>query len=401
MRRAFFVALGLLAIGGFTAEGASPHTRGTSQPVLRSLRVCTYEHFSIAGRTCTADQRRQPLLSTRIVCSISYSTPHPAFLSTSWTYEGHQESVSRRKVKGAGTYWISQDSGGPTMPLPGGKYECSFSLSSAHAHVALMSSGPTGDVVDLEICTVENAFKYNGFPVCKSDQTAVPISGGSAVVCNGTVPDASGKNVVVNFTSSDGTIVKQGASNTSYEPLEQYYASVSTDALRPGARYDCQFTFDGVVVAEKPFTVAPSGPLGSYGNTWPVGDAASAGDWTLRVNGPANFDAWAVLSQVDPANPRPPPGYVEVLANLTATYDGSGSGSLTDLEALLALRSASGFTNSPRYQSCGVAPHPNALDVGSLSTKQTATLNVCAMLPVGDVPVLELLAAGSTWFALR
>src|SRR5207253_3950327 len=208
----------------------------------------------------------------------------------------------------------------------------------------------------------------------------------------GIVPDAIGKNVVVAFTSSNGTIVKQTASSTSSAALMQYYLSVATDALQPGARYDCQFTFDGVVVAEKPFTVAPSGPLGSYGNAWPVGIAASAGDWTLRVNGPANFDAWAVVSQVDPSNPRPPPGYVEVLANLTATYNGSGSGSLTDLETLLALRTASGYPNSPRFQSCGVAPHPNALDVGSLSTKQTATLNVCAMLPVEDVPVLELLA---------
>ena len=145
----------------------------------------------------------------------------------------------------------------------------------------------------------------------------------------------------------------------------------------------------------------PSGPLGSRQNPWPLGNAAAAGEWTVRVNVAANFDAWAIVGQVDPSNQKPPPGYIEVLVNLTATYNGTNSGSLTDLEVLLALRGASDYPNSPRYQSCGVALHPNVGDVGPLSAKQTATVNVCTMLPTGDVAALELLVAGSTWFALR
>jgi hypothetical protein len=39
--------------------------------------------------------------------------------------------------------------------------------------------------------------------------------------------------------------------------MQQNYASVATSALHRGTTYACQFTFDGAVVAEKQFTVAP------------------------------------------------------------------------------------------------------------------------------------------------
>jgi hypothetical protein len=206
---------------------------------------------------CTADQRSRPLLSTRIVCSIRYSTLRPAVLRMRWTYEGHSLTTFSRKVIGVGGYALKFDTGGPTMPLPGGAYVCTFTLGSAHARATLLSNGPTGDVVDIEICTIENAFKYGNFPVCKADGSAAPISGGSAIVCDGVLPNATGRNVALRFTAADGTVVSQGRTTAISQPMQQNYASVSTSALHAGTTYSCQFTFDGAVAAEKQFTVAP------------------------------------------------------------------------------------------------------------------------------------------------
>jgi hypothetical protein len=256
VRRAFSVALGLLATAGVTATAAAPHARG-NPPRLRTLRVCAYEHYSLALSACTADQRDRPLLSTRIVCSVRYSTPRPAVLRMRWTYAGHPVVTFSRTVAGVGGYVLKFDTGGPTMPLPGGAYVCTFTLGSAHTQATLLSSGPTGDVVDIEICTVENAFKYGTFPVCKSDQSAAPIVGGSAIVCDGVLPNATGTDVALRFTDSDGTVVSQARTTTISAPMRQNYASVATSALHPGTTYACQFTFSGAVVAEQQFAIAP------------------------------------------------------------------------------------------------------------------------------------------------
>jgi len=257
VRRAFSAALGLLAIVGFTATAAVPHARANPQLWLRSLRVCAYEHFSLARGICTADQRNEPLNSTRIVCSVRYSTPRPAVLRMHWIFNGRQVIGFTASVYGVGAQYLKFDTGGPTMPLPGGAYSCSFRLLSANAHATLLSSGPTGDVVDIEICTIENTFTYGSFPVCKADQTAAPIVGGSKIVCNGVLPDASGKNVAMKFTTADGTVVKQGLSRLTPNPMRQNYLSIPTSDLQPGTVYACQFTFDGAVVAEKQFTLGP------------------------------------------------------------------------------------------------------------------------------------------------
>ncbi|HEY8409254.1 MAG TPA: hypothetical protein VIK66_14840 [Gaiellaceae bacterium] len=140
---------------------------------------------------------------------------------------------------------------------PGGAYVCTFTLGSAHAQATLLSSGPTGDVVDIEICTIENAFKYGTFPVCKSDQTEAPISGGTSIVCDGVLPNATGTNVALRFTASDGTVVSQARTTAISQPMQQNYASVPTSALHAGTTYACQFTLNGAVVAEKQFSLAP------------------------------------------------------------------------------------------------------------------------------------------------
>ncbi len=144
----------------------------------------------------------------------------------------------------------------------------------------------------------------------------------------------------------------------------------------------------------------PSGEPGGRLNPWPVGTTAAAGEWTLKVNCIPNFDGWSVVGPVDPSNPKPPGGYVDAVVSLTATYSGSGTGNLSNLEKLLSFNNISGYVSSPYYQSCGIAPHPNAGDGGALAPNQSATLNICTMLPSGYVPGLEL-TADTVYFALH
>jgi hypothetical protein len=157
----------------------------------------------------------------------------------------------------------------------------------------------------------------------------------------------------------------------------------------------------------KPPTPSPPQPpppaSGTRANPWPLGAAAGDGTWQVRVNS-ADFDAWPLIQQANMFNTPPPSGWVDVLVNLTATYLGSGSGSLNfDLEVDLGTVGAANVVYRSYRQSCGVAPEPNDLDYSTLFQGGSATYNECWQVPATDVPSLLLLDDqwSNGFFALR
>jgi hypothetical protein len=123
----------------------------------------------------------------------------------------------------------------------------------------------------------------------------------------------------------------------------------------------------------------------------------------VQVNS-VNFDAWPVLQAANEFNSPPPSGWVDVLANLSATYQGAGSASLNfDFDLNLGMLGASNVLYTDFTQSCGVSPDPNDLDFTTIYQGGTAVYNQCWQVPQADVPSLELVYTQMTngFFALR
>jgi hypothetical protein len=258
------LCLGALCASAAAATASTDERSGAiraalpSRPTLTALYVCAYERYSLAFHGCLADQRRTPLLSTRFVCDISYATPRPAILHLRWTYDGHPlPEFTRSVMRGSRAASLKLDSGGPTMPLPGGNYSCAFDLGRSHKAASFVSRGPTGPVVDIEVCETNNAFTYGTFPVCRSDESGAPIATSSDLVCDGILPDDTGRTVyVVAAAADDGTIVAQSGRAVESGPLEQRSLRIPRSALHAGD-YSCQFLLDGTVAAEQHFQIAP------------------------------------------------------------------------------------------------------------------------------------------------
>ena len=129
---------------------------------ITHFRVCSYSAFTLATKRCRVDQRRQPLLSNRFVCSASVSTKRPTTLNGQWTFDGKPLEIDHLKLRAGTTNVFLQWNLTWSLPLPGGDYGCRISLGSSTESAHFSSSGPTGDVVDLAACDSSTRSRETG-----------------------------------------------------------------------------------------------------------------------------------------------------------------------------------------------------------------------------------------------
>jgi hypothetical protein len=161
------------------------------------------------------------------------------------------------------------------------------------------------------------------------------------------------------------------------------------------------------------FVTASFVPPGDRLNPYPLGTAAPlTGNWRLKVNS-ATIDADTQVEAVidpgtgEPANPRPPAGAQYTLVNVSMTYVGGGSSSVSDYIEFGLHTEGQG---NAEYDTFGCEPPP--LDLSSYFTPvfsgQTVTGNLCFEIASNDAASLLLTGEGMAgdaelpvWFALR
>jgi hypothetical protein len=250
------VAFAPLGISSTDAPAAGKRA-AVAPATFRQLRVCAYEAFSIRNGVCTRDQRHEALTSTRLVCSVRVIAHAYARLRVQWTYDGQRLKVLWTYVHpGVQDRWMKLDSGGPSMAMPGGPISCDFSIGRVHSTAALISGGPTGRVVDIEVCSGAYTFHYGSFAVCRSDQGSAPIPAHPSIVCNGIFPNETGKKASVDIVAIAGSpAIPPGIEKVLDGPLVQWYREIPGDQFQPGP-YECRFLLDGVVVGDEPFEIS-------------------------------------------------------------------------------------------------------------------------------------------------
>jgi hypothetical protein len=150
-----------------------------------------------------------------------------------------------------------------------------------------------------------------------------------------------------------------------------------------------------------PIPVPPPAPQpGARTNPYPLGTRAASSTWALTVNS-TNFDAWPVIQAANIFNSPPSPGGQDVMANLTISYLGPGSTTLTDLIIHLGVVGSGGVEYRSFTNDCGVLPSPREIDYSTLFSGATIQLNLCWQVALADVASLEFVYNEQSWFALK
>jgi hypothetical protein len=260
MKRLAVFGLGaLVAIALVTASVSGASRTPTSRPgTFSKLRVCSSTAFSRAQRRCTKDERGTPLVSNRISCSVDLSVRRPNVLRRQWLYEGQPVAFAPLRIgeRGRWSFWINENLK-INLPLPGGRWACSYSFGSAKVKASFTSAGPVGEIVNTAACRLENTLVHgNGLRVCRSDESATPMQPTSSVWCFATYPSDKGRDASIAVASA-GKVLGE-VSFTVGGPLWLGVATASAPAgqstVAPGS-YSCQYSLDGALVTEKPFEV--------------------------------------------------------------------------------------------------------------------------------------------------
>ena len=150
------------------------------------------------------------------------------------------------------THWLKFDIGAG-FPLPGGAYQCAFTVGQKRAAAKFLSGGPRGDIVDAVVCDEANVFNYGNFPVCRTDQTGTVIPSPNDVICEAVYPRATGH--VGRITLLRGTEQLDDRRFEIQEPMLQHYSRFQGLSTRPG-QYACRFSLEDNVVIDRPFEVS-------------------------------------------------------------------------------------------------------------------------------------------------
>ena len=148
-------------------------------------------------------------------------------------------------------HWMKFDVGAG-FPLPGGTYRCEFTLGQKRAQATFRSGGPQGDIVTAVVCSDTNVFTYDGFPVCKSDQSGTAIQSPNAVICEAIYPKAMGH--VGRLTLLRGSEVIDDRRFPIEDPMVQHYHRFAASSIPPGL-YTCRFSLDDNVIVDRQFGI--------------------------------------------------------------------------------------------------------------------------------------------------
>jgi hypothetical protein len=217
--------------------------------------VCAYERFSLKLHRCTADQRRTPMLSTRFMCSTSMSLSRAAVVTWQWTYEGAPMGLYRAsRSAGTQTEWNGWDTGQPDGPLPGGRWSCAIVAGGKRVTAGFVSTGPRGPVIDVTVCAATDVLTYNGFPVCRKDESA-GLNSSECITVDATFVNAAGEKARIDFgvPGQPTTLGGQGNATLLDAAIDQVY-DTSACKLNPGT-FEWRFLLDGYQEAVKQFVV--------------------------------------------------------------------------------------------------------------------------------------------------
>jgi hypothetical protein len=226
---------------------------------LSQLRVCPYESFDRVAQTCKRDQRRTTLFSTRFACSAAVDVRTPGRLLVRMLYNGEvaYQFTTRPMPIGVSHPWIAYNLG--TVPLPGGSWACDFTFAGKTIRAAFRSRGPTGTIIGAAVCGGNETIRFGSsrrLLACRSDRSGSTIAA-SEVVCSGVLPGSASKELRIALLSG-GTEVGEPYAGPIGGTLWLVWATFTPPGggrtFAPGA-YVCQFSVDGVTVAEKPFRV--------------------------------------------------------------------------------------------------------------------------------------------------
>jgi hypothetical protein len=234
---------------------AAAITLSSVKPPARfvDMAVCAYGHYSLAIGACTTNQQKRTLISTRFACSATVVARVATKVRMQWRYDSvslpafHQSFQSGSWVES-----IELDSGQPDGPLPGGDYQCRFSDGTVISSASFTSAGPTGPVVDITVCNSTFVFRYKGFPVCKHDESSIPIASPSSILCEGTFPNSRG-TAEIEVVDPNGVDHAPPDSHPIDGALEQIDETVH-GPFTPGS-WSCNFGLNGQIVAKKAFQI--------------------------------------------------------------------------------------------------------------------------------------------------
>ncbi len=246
-----------LALG---AHGA-PGTAAVQPNTFQEVRVCAYEAFSLRQQRCTRDQRTQLLVSSRFGCSVIFDVRQRATFREQMVYEGQKVTgLMRTLPPGSYGYWMAASTYS-TLPNPGGRWRCLFSLGAVRTSVSFRSGGPTGAIVDTAICRFYAALvRRDGFPDCQTDESLMPIPPTKGVICQALYPLDAGKTAEIDVHTTNEPGFGRSHSLIVRGPLWKAYAVLRASDAGPGSSlppgdYVCRFKLDGALVGEKAFQI--------------------------------------------------------------------------------------------------------------------------------------------------
>lgn len=249
MRAVAAALLALLAAVAVPAAAQTPSGRRASVE-FTDLRVCPYEAFSKDRKICVKDEHAMILTSKTFACSVRVVARQRTQISARLTYRGKTiYEYSSPLALGSWDWWISV---GLMMgqPQPGGPWHCEFSAATARVSADFQSGGPTGPVVDVEVCPATTAYESGTVLICPSDMSD-SIRANEDVVCNAVYVGQKGKSAGIDLLA--GGVPK--TRNRSFKllfPIEIVYQLLDAQAA---GDYSCVYKLDGANVVEKPFRV--------------------------------------------------------------------------------------------------------------------------------------------------
>jgi hypothetical protein len=234
------------------AQPAASHE--AAAPALSKGMVCSVELFNRRLGRCTRDTRATALSTNHWRCSVNVALEHSADIGFGATFDGGRLDLWQPLHLSAGHYpvWFGYVSHS-NLPLPGGRWACSFTLGSTTVTVPFRSDGPTGEVVDMVVCAEQDT--TGG--ACRTDQSVAGLPTTKYVHCNAFVTHHAGSVATVEFVDGAGHIVSSSAAPLADKlgPVEAVHPGpYPSSEWTPGA-YSCRVLVDGKLAATKAFTV--------------------------------------------------------------------------------------------------------------------------------------------------
>jgi hypothetical protein len=222
------------------------------------LRVCAYQAFSKALKICTRDERNVVLVSSRVACSVSLVVEQPGIFTAQMTYDGSTVYSYRLSLlPGVHHPWVDENVG--NVPLPGGEWGCVFSFEQATAQASFMSGGTTGSVLGVSVCLASDTVTWGTRHLaCRSDESSKPLPPTDAIACSALFVQQLGRRLQVLLLTPGPDRVAPAILTIDQSIWSAWptFRPATSGSTFPAGTYVCRFSLDGVVVAEKPFSIA-------------------------------------------------------------------------------------------------------------------------------------------------